>query len=70
MKALGATIRQIRKERGLTINAVHYETRITHKSIANLERGVIHPRMDVIFAVCRALDVKPSTLFALAESRL
>jgi transcriptional regulator with XRE-family HTH domain len=70
MRALGASIREIRRERGLTITALHYETRIQHRSIANLERGVIHPRMDVILAVCRALDVKPSTLFTLAESRL
>ena len=47
MRALGATIRELRRERRLTIAAVHYETRITHKSIANLERGVIHPRITV-----------------------
>jgi transcriptional regulator with XRE-family HTH domain len=65
-QALGSAIREIRRKRKLTITALHYQTRIGHKSIALIERGSVYTSLDILFAICQALEVKPSTLFEMA----
>jgi len=65
-QALGMAIREVRKKRRLTITALHYKTRIGHQSIALIERGSVHTRLDNFFTICQALEVKPSTLFEMA----
>lgn len=70
MKALGAVIRELRKERGLSISDVHYRIRMNRQAIGEIERGEVTPKLQSILALCEALEVKPSRLFALAESRL
>lgn len=70
MKALGATIREIRKERRYSITYVHHETRLAHQAIAKIERGKTHPKFDTLLNICRVLDIKPSELMAIAETRL
>lgn len=70
MKALGAVIRELRKERGLTITDVHFGMRMQHKSIAKIERGEGYPRFDTLLKVCQVLDVKPSELLEMAERKL
>ncbi len=64
--ALGMAIREVRRKRRLTITELHYRTRIGHKSIALIERGIVHTRLDNFFTICQVLEVKPSTLFEMA----
>ena len=68
-KSLGLAIRQIRKERKLTITDLHYETRINRQSVVKIEQGQVYLRLDTILRICQVLDVKPSVLFALADSK-
>jgi transcriptional regulator with XRE-family HTH domain len=68
MKALGLAIRDVRRERGLTISELHYRTRMSHQAVAKIERGDVFPKLDSILSICQALEVKPSTLFAMADS--
>ena len=70
MKALGITIRDIRKERKLSVSELHYRVRLSHQAITKIERGAVSPRLDRLLAICEALEMNPSTLFALAERRL
>jgi transcriptional regulator with XRE-family HTH domain len=65
-RALGLAIRELRMKRGLTITALHYETRIGHKAIALIERGSVYTSLDNVFTICQVLKVKPSTLFEMA----
>jgi transcriptional regulator with XRE-family HTH domain len=65
-QAIGLAIRELRKQRRLTITALHYQTRIGHKSIAMIERGNVYTSLDNLLTICRVLDVKPSTLFEMA----
>ncbi len=65
-QALGLAIREVRKKRRLTITALHYQTRIGHKSLANIERGTVYTQLDILLRICQALEVKPSTLFDMA----
>lgn len=69
-KALGLAIRQLRKERKMTITDLHYETRINRQSVVKFEQGRVYLRLDTILRLCEALEVRPAELFALADSRL
>lgn len=70
LQALGSAIREVRRKRRYSIAEVHYQTRICHKSIAHIERGAVATRLDNILKICQVLEVKPGTLFAMADSRL
>jgi transcriptional regulator with XRE-family HTH domain len=69
MKALGRAIRDVRKSRGLTVSDLHYEVRMARQSVLKIERGEVDSRLASILSICKALEVKPSTLFAMADSK-
>jgi len=52
----------------MTITELHYQTRIAHQAIAKIERGTVYAKLDTILNICQALEVKPSTLFIMADS--
>jgi transcriptional regulator with XRE-family HTH domain len=68
MKALGRAIRDVRKSRGLTISDLHYECRIARQAVGEIEQGKVMPQLGSILRICQALEVKPSTLFAMADT--
>lgn len=70
MKALGKVIREARRTKRLTRTGLQYRTRICYPTLAKMERGTVDMRMDTLFKVCEALDLKPSELFTLVEERL
>ena len=70
MKALGKSIRQVRKERKLTVSDLHYEVRMCRQAIMKIERGDVVPRLDSILSICQALSVKPGALFEMVDNKL
>jgi transcriptional regulator with XRE-family HTH domain len=70
-KKQGARLRDVRKNfRGLTLEQVADRMRghgvdVTPQSISMWETGVTTPRPHMQVAVCRVLDVMPSSIFGL-----
>ena len=58
LKKLGARIREIRGERGLSQEALAFDAGLAVNSIATIERGEANPSVSVLLAICRALKVK------------
>lgn len=69
MKALGGAIREVRRKKRLSISELHYRIRMSHQAINKIERGGVYPRMDTILTICQALEIKPSALFEMADSK-
>ncbi len=61
---LGATVRLLRGEAGLTQEALAARSGLHMTEISRLERGIREPRLGTIIRVARALGVKPSELLA------
>ena len=68
MKEFGVSIRDVRKEKPLSISDLCYKVRMSHQAIAKIERGTVYPKLDILLNICQALEVKPSVLFALTRS--
>lgn len=58
LKKLGARIRELRTERGLSQEALAFEADLAVNSIATIERGEANPSVAVLLALARALKVK------------
>lgn len=58
LKKLGARIREIRTERGLSQEALAFESDVAVNSIATIERGEANPSVAVLLAISRVLKVK------------
>jgi transcriptional regulator with XRE-family HTH domain len=67
--AIAALLRQSRRRRGITQQAVAARTGgiLTKGAIANYERGQRSMRIDVFWAIARALDEDPGKLLTAAE---
>ena len=50
-------LRQLRQERGLTLQAISVLSDITAAEVSMLERGLIQPRSDTIVKLARALGI-------------
>lgn len=70
LQALGRVLRDARKAKRLTTSELHYRVRMSHQAISKIERGTVAARLDTILNICEALEVNPSTMFALAERDL
>lgn len=62
LKALGARIRDIRLERGLSQEEVGERAELHRNEIGVLERGETNPSFVNLLRVCRGLEVTPSEL--------
>jgi transcriptional regulator with XRE-family HTH domain len=65
---LGRAIRKLRKERGMTIEALAGASDLDWTYLSGIERGRRNPTLKVIAAVAAALDLKTSELIRLAET--
>lgn len=54
---IGMTVRQIRLERGFTLQALADESGISKSYLGDIEKGRKNPTTDVIEAIAQALDV-------------
>jgi transcriptional regulator with XRE-family HTH domain len=58
LKKIGARIRQLRTERGLSQEALAFEADVAVNSIATIERGEANPSIAVLLTIARVLKVK------------
>jgi len=65
--ALGAAVREIREERGLTQQQLADKAKVASTFLSDIERGVRNPSWSTVLAIAKALRVKPSELAARAE---
>ncbi len=65
---IGNVIRELRKSKGLTLEALAYEAGMTGGNISRIERGEIDPPIGSLLKLCTALNVAASEVFFLLES--
>jgi transcriptional regulator with XRE-family HTH domain len=53
---LGARLRQLREERGLTLREVGRRVGVSTSAVSQIERGVLRPSVNRLFALVTALD--------------
>ena len=58
LKKIGARIRELRVERGLSQEALAFEADLAVNSIATLESGEANPSVAVLLSIARVLKVK------------
>lgn len=65
---IGNVIRELRKSKGLTLEALAYEAGMTGGNISRIERGEIDPPVGSLLKLCTALNIAASEVFFLMES--
>ena len=65
--AFGHVLRALRKERGISQEALAMEADLQRNYISLIERGVNQPTVTTIFKLAVALGVKPSEILARVE---
>lgn len=69
LSSLGSTLAEIRRERGMTQEALSLATSVHRNYVGGIERGERSPTVATIAALADALGVSLGELFARAESR-
>ena len=67
LKSLGELINKLRKEKGFTQESLGKATETSQMTIKRLESATVGTRIDNLFAVTKALDVRLSDVFASIE---
>jgi transcriptional regulator with XRE-family HTH domain len=60
---LGARVRELRRDRGLTLKGLGREAGLSHPFLSQFERGLARPSMTSVERIARALEVPVSTLW-------
>jgi transcriptional regulator with XRE-family HTH domain len=60
---LGARVRELRRDRGMTLKGLGREAGLSHPFLSQLERGLARPSVTSVERIARALDVQVSTLW-------
>jgi transcriptional regulator with XRE-family HTH domain len=71
--SLGARVRELRRDRGLTLKALGRDAGLSHPFLSQLERGLARPSVGSVDRIARALGVPVSALWTaprLASARL
>lgn len=66
---LGETIRDIRKERGLSQEVLSGLAGIARTHLTMIENGTMKANIETVCKIAQALDLRPSELFALLEQK-
>jgi transcriptional regulator with XRE-family HTH domain len=61
--ALGARVRELRHDRGLTLKALGHEAGLSHPFLSQLERGLARPSVGSVERIARALEVPVGALW-------
>lgn len=67
-EAFGQAAREIRKERGLSQEQAALDGGIDRAYLGHIERATKNATLPTIFKLARALGVRPSVIFARAET--
>jgi transcriptional regulator with XRE-family HTH domain len=68
--SLGARVRELRLERGLTLKALGRSAGLSHPFLSQLERGLARPSVDSIERIATALDVPVGALWSAPRPEL
>ena len=68
IRRLGAKIRALRKERGLTLKALAQSSGLSHPFLSQVERGLARPSMSSLHQISEALGTNASWLVAGSEN--
>lgn len=68
--ALGKTIRELRKKRGLSQDVLSGLAGIARTHLTMIENGKIRANLETIWKLAMALDLKPSELFTYVEQAM
>ena len=66
-EAFGLVLRDLRKERGLSQEALALEAGIQRNYVSLIERGINQPTITIIFKLAAALEIKPSHIVELVK---
>src|ERR687896_854491 len=61
---LGARVRELRHERGMTLKALGRRAGLSHPFLSQLERGLARPSVGSVERIANALDVSVGTLWS------
>jgi transcriptional regulator with XRE-family HTH domain len=67
LRAFGQAVSELRAERDMSVDDLAAATRTTSEHVKRLEAGLIDPRYDLLVALVKAFDVRPSLLIGRAE---
>ncbi|MEK4343155.1 helix-turn-helix domain-containing protein [Brevibacillus sp. FSL L8-0710] len=65
---IGNAIRKHRKQRNYSQEKLALESNLDRSFLSEIERGIKKPTVHTIFAICKTLGVKPSTLIREIET--
>jgi transcriptional regulator with XRE-family HTH domain len=63
VECLGARVRTLRRQRGLTLKALGRRAGLSHPFLSQLERGLARPSVGSVERIARALDVSVGALW-------
>ncbi len=69
-QALGEVLRAVRKQRGLSQEALALNAGVERNYISLLELGHNSPSIRMLYKICKALDISPSLLLARTEDHM
>lgn len=67
---MGAVIRRLRKERGLSQEDVAFESGVDRSFLSHIERGLQQPSISILFRIAEVLGTPASTILAEAEKEI
>lgn len=65
--AFGQAVRAVRQKRGLSQEDLGFEADLHRTFVSDIERGARNPTVRTVWRLSRALGVRPSELFQIAE---
>jgi transcriptional regulator with XRE-family HTH domain len=65
LKEFGMHLRNIRKEKGLSMEAVAYKAEIEYRQLGRIERGEVNTTLISLLRIAEALEVELSSFFNL-----
>lgn len=68
-EAFSSVLREVRKKRGLSQEALGFESGYHRTYVSLLERGLKSPSLQTIFNLARALDILPSEMLSRVERK-
>jgi transcriptional regulator with XRE-family HTH domain len=62
-KKIGQRIKQLRKQKGLTIEKLAYENGLAKGNLSEIEKGLVDPKLSTLKRVAEGLDINLKELF-------
>lgn len=70
IKAFGKNLREIRKSKGITQEALAFDTGIELRQIGRIERGEINTGISSVFEIAKILGVEAKDLFDFKKDKV